>query len=385
MKIRHVLIILCIAIIGIIGFLFGKNFFFNGNYEQNSELPEVTVSILKPVNTSITKQYPGRTAAYQLAEIRPQVSGIISNRMFTQGEHVQQGQQLYQIDPAIYQSTYKVKLANLQKIEANKRAIFAKKKRYDNLLKSSIISKQEHDDITSQLEQADAEIQMAEAEIDKAKIELDYTKVYAPISGIIGKSSVTKGALVTANQREKLATITQLDPIYVDVQLSNNQFVKLKKELGTIKDTPISLILDNEEKYEQQGKLLFHEFHVNKSTNSIELRAVFPNHDHFLFPGSFVRIIVTKQYPQALLIPQNITWRDAQGSLFVWVVNEENTAIPTEINSDDMVGDSWLVSGGIEAGAKIITSNYMNLTPNTKVKIIPEESAPSSHSNTTDD
>ena len=361
---------LLLAIVLLIAGILYKTGIFKGSVANQNVNPQVKIATLKPQDTVLKKELPGRVVAFQIAEIRPQVNGIISERMFNEGEFVEQGQQLYQIDPSTYKALYNSANANLRKVQANKKAALARKLRYDKFSgKGTVITKEKFEDAISKYEQAEAEEKMAEAELDKAKIMLDYTKVYAPISGYIGKSSFTKGALVTANQQEKLATITQLNPIYVDVTLSSTEFSKLKHTMGSIKNLPVELIMNNDQLYPAKGKLLFHEVNVDQSTSSVQLRTIFANEDKQLFPGMFVRLTIDETHKNSFLVPQNITWRDQKGDLFVWVVDDNNVANPLKIESVEIVGENWLVEKGLVDGTKVINSNFIHLKPGTQVSL----------------
>ncbi|MEQ9115898.1 MAG: efflux RND transporter periplasmic adaptor subunit [Rickettsiales bacterium] len=341
-----------------------------GTSAKKEHLIVVGVKKLEPTTAKIKREFPARVKSNRWAEIRPQVSGIISKVMFEGGEYVKKGQQLYQIDPSKYQSIYNAKIASLKKAKANRKALLARKIRYDKYAgRGKVISTGRYEEAISEYEQSEADVKMAEAEMESASINLDRTKVIAPISGYIGRTHVTTGSLVTANQPEKLSIITQSDPIFVDIKVSSNALSKLKAALGDLSNIPAEIVMSNGQKYEEKGKILFHEIHVDKSTGSLRLRTSFPNSKGAIFDGMFVRVLIEEVYKDSYLIPQNVTWRDSDGNLFVWVVDNNNVANHKKIYSNDIVGEDWLVTTGIENGTLIIVDNFMHLKPGTKVSI----------------
>ncbi len=362
-------LIIAVSIAVVTVFIFRDKLFSSSKGAGQHSLPVVSALELQTTDVIISKELPGRTTASQIAEIRPQVTGIITKRFFKEGSYVKEGEQLYQIDSASYEASYVSKLARLSEAMANKKTAQAKKERFDRISKkNTVISKVQHEEANLKYEQAVAQVKVAAAEVEQAKILLGYTKVNAPISGYIGKSSVTKGALVTANQNSELATITELNPILVDVTLSSNEFANLKSILGELENFPVSLIYNNDTIYLSKGKLLFHEVNVDKSTSSVQLRAMFPNDENLLFPGMFVRLVIDEKYDGIYLVPQNITWRDEKGSLLVWGLDENNIANPVNIDSEKIFGDSWMVKD-FPSNVKIITENFMHLKPGSKVTI----------------
>lgn len=325
---------------------------------------EVAAMRLQAEPVTVYEELPGRTMAYEIAEIRPQVNGIITERLFTEGSTVTQGQQLYQIDASTYKAIYDSARADLQKAEAMVKPLQAKNDRFADLVKIEAISQQEYDDIQADLAQAEAEIAIAKAALARAKINLDYTKVYAPISGRIGKSIVTKGALVTAGQLQPLAVITQLDPIYVDITQSSSDLLRLRRATSEVENLGVELLLDEEKSlYEHKGKLLFHEVSVEPTTGSVKLRTLFPNPDRMLLPGLFVRARLGLEYPHALLVPQRAALRQPDGGLVVWVVGVDDTVRPVNLTVSRAVGNSWLVESGVSDGDVIVTVGQMSLKP----------------------
>jgi len=337
---------------------------------------EVNVVTVQRKPQTIRESLPGRTVAFELAEIRPQVSGILVERFFREGSRVKAGQQLYQIDPAPYQAVYDSALADLQKAEALVKPIEIKRARLEGLVEVEAVSKQEYDDLVASLAQAKAEVAIAKAEIARAKINLDYTKVYAPISGIISKSFFTKGALVTANQSQPLSIITQLDPIYVDISQPNDQLIQMRRKWGQLRDLPVELSFsDGKETYEHEGRLLFHEVAVDPNTGTVKLRAQFPNPDHFLLPGQFVRARLRLDESDVLVVPQKATQRQADGKLTVWVVQPDSTVQPVSITVDRALGNAWVVADGLEDGAVIVIEGQLKLQPGVLVNPVPANTA----------
>lgn len=328
----------------------------------------VTVIRLETEKNRTHIELPGRVVAFKEAEIRPQVTGIITERLFTEGSEVKQGQQLYQIDPAPYQAAYDSAMADLAKAQANVQSISAKNKRYQELVKIEAISKQEYDDVQAELAQANADVAIASAAVDQTKINLDYTKMYAPISGRIGKSTVTKGALVTANQPETLTRITQLDPVYVDMTQPSSQLSDMRGQASGTNELPVLLFLENETTpYPHQGKLQFSDITVDQTTGSVLLRAIFNNPQGTLLPGLFVKTQTLLKETDSLLIPQKATTRSADGSLNAWVVDDKNIVSPRPIMAEKAVGDKWLVQKGLQAGDIVIIEGFQKIAPGTVI------------------
>ncbi len=320
-------------------------------------------------NVSTQEEIPGRTTAYQIAEIRPQVSGILADRLFEEGSSVEAGKQLYQIDPAVYQADYNSAAADLQSAEANLASIQSRQSRYESLVKINAVSQQDFDDIQSGLAQSKAQVAVAEAAMARMKINLDYTKVLAPISGRISKSWVTKGALVTANQPQILATITQLDPIFVDLTQSSKDLMRLRREFGALDKIPVTLqINEGEAPYEHSGQLLFHEVEVDRTTGSVQLRAQFPNPDQLLLPGLYVRANLELHYPNSLLIPLKATQRLPDQSLAVWRLGADGVVKQAKIQVKRAVGSEWLVESGVSAGDVIVTEGLIKLQEGSRVE-----------------
>lgn len=346
--------------------------------------PEVSVVTLKTQDVPLTTELPGRTSAYRIAEVRPQVSGVLLKRLFAEGSEVKAGQPLYQIDPAPYQAQLGSAEAALQRAEASGVSARVLAERYEKLVSANAVSKQEFDNAVAGRAQALADIASAKAALETARINLNYTKVLAPISGRIGRSSVTEGALVTAQQATALATIQQLDPIYVDVTQPSTVLLKLRRELaaGKLKklgdeQAEVQLTLDDGTAYEHAGKLQFAEAEVDPSTGSVTMRAVFPNPDGLLMPGLFVRERVPEaSNPQGLLVPQRAVTRLPNGKPAALVVNAEGKVEQRELVTDRGVGSNWLVSDGLAAGDRVIVEGSQKAPPGTPVRAVEAGSAP---------
>jgi membrane fusion protein, multidrug efflux system len=341
--------------------------------------PEVAVVTLQPERVMLTNELPGRTTAYLIAEVRPQVGGIIHKRLFAEGSDVKEGDVLYQIDPAVYQAAYNSAKAALARSEANLVPIRLKAGRYAELVKVNAVSQQESDDISAALKQAEADVEAGKAAVETAGINLAYTRVTAPISGRIGRSSVTNGALVTANQAAALATIQQLSPIYVDVTQSSAELLRLKQSLasGLLKrndaaQAKVRLLLEDGSPYPLPGTLKFSEVAVDQNTGSITLRAIFPNPKHILLPGMFVRAILEEGVNEhAILVPQRGVTRNPAGNAMVMVVGKEEKVEPRVIKVLRTVDENWLVSEGLKAGDRVILEGLQKARPGTPVKAVP--------------
>ncbi|EAA8948221.1 multidrug efflux RND transporter periplasmic adaptor subunit AcrA [Salmonella enterica] len=344
--------------------------------QGGQQMPEVGVVTLKTEPLQITTELPGRTVAYRIAEVRPQVSGIILKRNFVEGSDIEAGVSLYQIDPATYQATYDSAKGDLAKAQAAANIAELTVKRYQKLLGTQYISKQEYDQALADAQQATAAVVAAKAAVETARINLAYTKVTSPISGRIGKSSVTEGALVQNGQASALATVQQLDPIYVDVTQSSNDFLRLKQELanGSLKQengkAKVDLVTSDGIKFPQSGTLEFSDVTVDQTTGSITLRAIFPNPDHTLLPGMFVRARLQEgTKPTALLVPQQGVTRTPRGDASVLVVGADNKVETRQIVANQAIGDKWLVTDGLKAGDRVVVSGLQKVRPGAQVKV----------------
>jgi membrane fusion protein (multidrug efflux system) len=341
--------------------------------------PEVGVIVVAPQSVTLTTELPGRTSAHLIAEVRPQVGGIIQKRLFTEGSDVKAGQVLYQIDPATYKAAFASARAAQSKAEANLIPARLKEQRFRDLVKIKAVSQQDYDDANAALKQAEAELASSKAAVETARINLAYTRVTAPISGRIGRSSVTDGALVTASQATALATIQQLSSMYVDVTQSSAEMLRLKRNLasGLLKDNAASqarvrLLLEDGSAYPLPGTLKFSEVTVDQSTGSITLRAVFPNPNQVLLPGMFVRAILEEGVnDQAILVPQRGVTRKPDGNASVMVVGAQEKVEQRVIKVARTIGDNWLVSEGLKAGDRVILEGIQKVKPGIPAKAVP--------------
>ena len=348
------------------------------NPQQHAQAPQVSVHIVKSAPLAVTTELPGRTDAYRVAEVRPQVSGIILHRNFTEGSDVKAGESLYQIDPATYQAAYDNAKGELVKAQAAANIAHLTVKRYVPLVGTQYVSKQEYDQAVATAQQADASVVAAKAGVESARINLAYTKVTSPINGRIGKSSVTEGALVTNGQATALATVQQLDPIYVDVTQSSSDFMRLKQQTSLQKgDTSsVELLMENGQPYPLKGTLQFSDVTVDESTGSITLRALFPNPQHMLLPGMFVRAgIDGGTQPDAILVPQQGVTRTPRGDATVLVVNEKNQVESRTVVAPQAIGDRWLITEGLKNGDRVIISGLQKVRPGVTVVAIPDTAA----------
>ncbi|MCP6189388.1 multidrug efflux RND transporter periplasmic adaptor subunit AcrA [Klebsiella pneumoniae] len=340
-------------------------------------MPEVGIVTLKSAPLQITTELPGRTSAYRIAEVRPQVSGIILKRNFVEGSDIQAGVSLYQIDPATYQASYDSAKGDLAKAQAAANMDQLTVKRYQKLLGTKYISQQDYDTAVATAQQSNAAVVAAKAAVETARINLAYTKVTSPISGRIGKSAVTEGALVQNGQTTALATVQQLDPIYVDVTQSSNDFLRLKQELadGRLKQengkAKVELVTNDGLKYPQSGTLEFSDVTVDQTTGSITLRAIFPNPDHTLLPGMFVRARLEEGInPDALLVPQQGVTRTPRGDASVMVVGEGDKVEVRQVTASQAIGDKWLVTDGLKSGDRVIVTGLQKIKPGVQVKAL---------------
>lgn len=364
--------------------LFGTGKKTTADSKPPSGPPEVGVVVIKPQRVTLTTELPGRTSAHLIAEVRPQVGGIVQKRLFTEGSDVKAGQVLYQIDPATYRAAFASARATQARAEANLIPARLKEQRFRDLVKIKAVSQQDYDDANAALKQAEAELASSKAAVETARINLAYTRVTAPISGRIGRSTVTNGALVTASQPTALATIQQLSSMYVDVTQSNAEMLRLKQHLasGLLKENgatqaKVKLLLEDGSAYPLPGTLKFSEVTVEESTGSITLRAVFPNPKQVLLPGMFVRAIVEEGVnDQAILVPQRGVTRDPSGNPLVMVVGAGDKVEQRVIKVARTVGDSWLVSEGLKAGDRVILEGTQKARPGTPVKAVPFGSMP---------
>jgi membrane fusion protein (multidrug efflux system) len=347
--------------------------------------PAVGVQTLAPQKVAVQVELSGRTSAFLVSEVRPQVGGIIENRLFTEGGDVAQGDVLYQIDPATYQASLDSARASLAKAKANVVSLQSKAKRYDELVGINAVAKQDYDDAVASLKAAQADIALNAAAVKTAEINLAYTKITAPISGRIGKSSVTEGALVTASQTTSLATIQDLDKIYVDVTQTSAEYLRLKRDLAEGRITrsgenqaDVTLLLEDGSTYADKGALQFSDVTVDQSTGSITLRAIFPNPRHDLLPGMYVRAILDEgSNDQAILAPQQAVMRDAKGEPYAYVVGKEEKVEQRTLKTERTIGDQWLVGSGLKSGDRLIVDGFQSIKPGLAVKAVDAAAASS--------
>ncbi len=348
---------------------------------------QVAVLTLKAQPVSILTELPGRTVAYRIAEVRPQVNGVVLKRLFVEGSQVKAGQQLYQIDPAPFQASLQSAQASLARAEATATSTRLLAQRYKPLAEARAVSRQDYDNAVASQDQAAADVASAKASVETARINLAYTKVLAPISGRTGRSSVTEGALVAANQTAALLVIQQLDPIYVDVTQASTVLLRLQRELaaGKLKKVGDSqaetkLLLEDGTPYAERGKLQFSEVTVDPGTGSITLRAVFPNPQNTLLPGMFVREQLEEGVDEnGILVPQRAVAHDPKGQATVTLVDADNKAVVRTIKTNRALGDQWLVSEGVAAGDKVIILGIQGVQPGAVVhphEVTPQELDP---------
>ncbi|MFJ3458349.1 efflux RND transporter periplasmic adaptor subunit [Scandinavium goeteborgense] len=346
-----------------------------GDRPQQPQAPHVTVHVITSAPLSVTTELPGRTTAFRIAEVRPQVSGIILRRNFIEGSDIQAGESLYQIDPATYQVAWNSAKGDEAKAVAAATIAHLTVKRYLPLLGTQYVSRQDYDQAVANAQQADASVMAAKAAVETARINVAYTKVTSPISGRIGKSSVTEGALVTNGQSQAMAAVQQLDPIYVDVTQSSSDFMRLKQQsLEHGSDTKsVELVMENGQPYSLKGTLQFSDVTVDESTGSITLRAIFPNPQHTLLPGMFVRARIDEGVqPNAILVPQQGVTRTPRGDATVLVVNAKNQVEVRSVTASQAVGSQWLISNGLNTGDKVIVSGLQKVRPGVSVTSEPD-------------
>ena len=337
---------------------------------------EVVVIKLEPRREVYTTALAGRIASFQVAEVRPQVGGILQQRLFTEGADVKAGQALYQIDPATYEAALDSAQAALMKSEANVTPARLKAERFRELLAIKAVSKQEYDDAQAAFKQAEADVAVNRAAVKTARINVEYTKVRSPISGRIGKSAFTPGALVTANQAQALTSVRQLDPVYVDITQSSQDLLRLRAQFtnGELRsfaeEAPVRLKLENGAMYPHEGRLQFTDVSVDESTGMVSLRALFPNPEHILLPGMYVRAVITEGVDEnALLVPQRALRRDPKGQASVLLVDGGGKAEVRLVDVGRTVGDSWQVLSGLNPGDLVIVEGGQNVRPGMSVKI----------------
>jgi membrane fusion protein, multidrug efflux system len=348
------------------------------NAAATPALPKVRIFEVAAKPVSLYTQLPGRTSPYLIAEVRPQVNGIIKARQFQEGGDVKAGTSLYQIDASTYQAEYASAKAMLEKAEANRTSAKIRNDRFQELAKLNAVSQQERDDAFAALKQAEADVASAKAAVQSAQINLSYTKVTAPISGRIGRSSITPGALVQQGQANAMATIQQLDPIYVDLTQSTSELLQLKRDLesGVLKSAgkdaaKVTLKLEDGSSYAQEGKLQFSDVTVDQNTGTVTLRAVFPNPKLQLLPGMYVRASLEEGIREnGILVPQKGIMRDATGAPSAFVIGQDNKVEKRSVETARAIGDQWLIAEGLQAGDRLIVEGIQKVRAGQEVEVL---------------
>lgn len=348
--------------------------------------PEVCVVVVKTQPVTLSNEVAGRTRAYQVAEVRPQVTGILKARHFVEGKDVKAGQTLYQIDPETYQAQYESALAAYDRAVANVKPLQLKARRYQELVKTKAVSSQESTDMQAAFHQAQADVNVARAAVRTAKIRLDYTRVTSPISGRTGISTVTPGALVTENQPTAMTTVQQLDPMYVDITQSSVEVLKMRRELasGRIKlgkdHAVVKLRLEDGTEYPLTGELQFTDITVDRSTGMVTIRALFPNPDMQLLPNMYVRAFISVGTDQeGILVPQQALLRDPKGRPFVYVVGEGDKIAVKNVEASRMLKDQWVVDSGLTPGDRVVVEGLQRIRPGAVVKVVDGQKPASSN------
>jgi membrane fusion protein, multidrug efflux system len=348
------------------------------NKPEAKKLPEVGIVVARQQAQPIIIELPGRTTARMIAEIRPQVGGIIQKRAFTEGANVKAGELLYQIDPAPYRAVLSSAQAGVQKSEASLASLRSRAERYAELVKINAVSKQDYDDIRASVRQGEADLSLSKAALETAHINLEYTRIVAPISGRVETSTVTPGALVTANQAAALTTVQQLDPIYVDVTQSSNELLRLRRELvnGSLRksssnEARIKVVLEDGSIYNHEGILKVSGVTVNPTSGAVTLRAVVPNPELLLLPGMYVRARLEEAVDEnAILVPQQSVSRNTRGEATILVVGQGNKVELRVLSADKSIGNQWLVTGGLANGDKVIVDGMQKIRVGDEVKPI---------------
>jgi membrane fusion protein (multidrug efflux system) len=334
----------------------------------------VTVVTLAAQPVALTRELPGRTTPFLVAEVRPQATGIVRDQLFTEGSLVETGQALYQLDDATYRAAYNSAKASLTRTQVALEVARTNARRLSELAKSGVISQQANENAVATLHQAEADVGVAKAELASAEVVLNYARISSPISGRIGKSSVTKGALVTANQDAPLATVQQLDPVYVDLTQSSSELLELRKELaaGTLTETsdvPVTVLLEDGSPYPHAGQMKFTDVTVDANTGSFALRVVVPNPENMLLPGMYIRALVSNgERRNGLLVPQQAIARDPKGNANAMVVAADGTVEARIVQVNRTIGDKWLVDAGLEPGDRVIIEGLQKIKPGMPVQ-----------------
>ena len=346
----------------------------------------VSVTSVQPQQVQSLRELTGRARAYAEAEIRPQVTGLIQKRLFTEGQQVKSGDPLYQIDPAEYRAAVQSANAALKGSEASAAAAQEKVKRFKQLTEINAVSQQDYDEAVASFNRAEADIGIKQAALSRARIDLERTVVRSPIDGQIGRSTVTPGALVTANQSQSLARVLQLDPIYVDLSAASSEMLRWKQEVfagriltssGTdTAQVPVTIKLENGSEYPEKGQLGFSEVNVDESAGTVIMRAVIPNTERLLLPGMFITASFSAgRYDDVFLVPQRVVQRTPKGDAYVYVASAENTAEERYVTILESNGSSWVVTDGLKAGDRLVVTGYQSLRQGTPLNISPGQAS----------
>jgi membrane fusion protein (multidrug efflux system) len=349
-----------------------------GGGNRGASAPEVGFVTVQPSAVPVSVTLGGRTVAYETSEVRPQINGLIRRRLFTEGSVVRAGQPLYEIDSSLYRAAVNQAEANLASARASAEAAVAKADRYKPLAEMEAIAEQDYTDAAAQAGVAKAAVAQNAAALETARINLRYATVSAPISGRIGRSLFTVGALVSASQQDPLAVIQRLDPIYVDMQQSAADLTQLRQQLrrGEVGagSTTVRLQLEDGSDYGYTGKVQFSDVTVDESTGTVTLRATFPNHEGLLLPGMFVKALFDQAVqPNAFLVPQPGVQRDFDGSAYIYVVGQDNKAARRKVIAERTLGTNWVVTSGLKAGDRVIVQGLANVKQDTLVRPVPAD------------
>ena len=334
---------------------------------------EVGVIVAQPQNVEQSVELSGRTTAFEISEVRPQTSGIILKRLFAEGSYVREGQALYELDARTNRATFDNAKAALLQQEANLSTLRTKLNRYQQLVSSNAVAKQDYDDLVGQVKVAEAQVAAARAQVKNAEVDLGYSTIRSPISGQTNRSTVTAGALVTANQTEPLVTIQRLDPIYVDINQSSSELLRLRQQLSkgsldSSNNTRVKLKLEDGSDYPIEGRLAFSDASVNPDTGTVTIRAVFPNPNHLLLPGMFANAqIVQGVIPNAMLVPQIAVTRTPTGQAMAMIVNDKGVVEARQITTVGIQGQDWIVTEGLKTGEKVIVDGIAKVKAEQKV------------------
>ena len=341
----------------------------------SQQMPPTEVGVIgaQPQNVEQSVELSGRTTAFEISEVRPQTSGIILKRLFAEGSYVREGQALYELDSRTNRATFDNAKAALLQQEANLSTLRTKLNRYQQLVSSNAVAKQDYDDLVGQVNVAEAQVAAARAQVKNAEVDLGYSTIRSPISGQTNRSTVTAGALVTANQTEPLVTIQRLDPIYVDINQSSSELLRLRQQLSkgsldSSNNTRVKLKLEDGSDYPIEGRLAFSDASVNPDTGTVTIRAVFPNPNHLLLPGMFANAqIVQGVIPNAMLVPQIAVTRTPTGQAMAMIVNDKGVVEPRQITTVGIQGQDWIVTEGLKTGEKVIVDGIAKVKAEQKV------------------